>query len=178
MSKQIIDKETGEITEKVVFRSMWCNPVPYTGIDLSNEFEEVFEEVAPYAIDVATGEIINKSSVPTLISKGKVNVQERINSFAKEVDLYSILEKFAYSEDPSIINVRQCQYGDIASLPNNLNDFAVYVNNNMDKLKEMNPELATMVVDPNISSEAIQARANEIMQERIKAFEPKKGENE
>ena len=100
--------DSQEVDEFKGFRSMWSNPYGSKMQDLSNEFEEVFEEVPPYAVDPATGKFLNDSSVPKIISKGKINVQERIQSFEKEVDLYSILEKFAYSGDQALLNARQC----------------------------------------------------------------------
>ena len=169
-----VNNETGEVYS---FRCAWENPVPAVGQDLSREEEEIFEEVAPFAIDPATGEFLNKTSRPLIVSKGKVNIQERISSFGREVDLYSILEKFAYSGDTTLLNARDCSYGDISELPNNLNDFAKVVDMQYDKLKELNPELASMVVNENIKPGDIEARALEIMKERNEAVASKEGEN-
>ena len=94
-----INDLTGEVIEKPKFRSMWFNPFGCATVDCSSHFEESFVELPPYAVDPKTGEFLNNSSVPKLISKGKIDVWERIQSFKKEVDLYSILEKFAYSGD-------------------------------------------------------------------------------
>lgn len=163
-----INEFTGEVVQ--VYRSATYNPVPAQGQDLSREEEDIYEEVAPFAIDVATGEFLNKTSQPQLVYKGKINVQEKISSFGRETDLYSILEKFAYSGDSSLINARECAYGDVASLPNNLNDFAKYVDIAYDKLKELNPELATMVINENIKPIDIENRALEIMNEREAAM--------
>ena len=172
-----VKEDTGEVIEdnsynygrpgKIVFRTMYDNPYPDEGIDLSNEMEDIFIEVQPYAVDPETGKFLNDSSVPKIIPNGKVNVQERIQSFAKEVDLYSILEKFAYSDDVALINARQCGYGDISSIPNNINDIALMARASIDKLESMNPELAKMVLDSNVSAEAIQNRANEIYNSRV-----------
>lgn len=171
-----INEATGEIigdascdSEKVVFRSMWSNPYGFETQDLSNEFEEVFEEVPAYAVDPCTGKFLNNSSVPKIISKGKINVQERIQSFEKEVDLYSILEKFAYSGDTALLNARKCDYADLSELPNDLNGFALFTKSQFDKLKSMNPDLAKLVVDENVSAEDIESKANDILKERVKA---------
>lgn len=176
-----VKEDTGEVvainpepSKKVKFRSMWDNPYGLDGQDLSNEIEDVFEEIQPYTIDPQTGDFLNKLSIPVIMPTGKVNVHERIQSFAKEVDLYSILEKFAYSDDPSLVNARPCAYGDISELPNDLNGFAMFVNNQFNKLNDMNPELAKMVVDESVSAEDIQAKATEIYNSRIQ--ENKKGE--
>ena len=171
-----INEATGEVigdascdNKKVVFRSMWFNPYGTEKQDLSNQFEEVFEEVPPYAVDPVTGKFLNDSSVPKIISKGKINVQERIQSFEKEVDLYSILEKFAYSGDTSLLNARQCGYADLSDLPNDLNGFAQFTKLQFDKLRGMNPDLAKMIVDETVSAEDIESKANDILKERVEA---------
>lgn len=179
-----VNPDTGEIKELVQenvikFNSMFNRVVPIIYQDLSREEEDVFQELIPYAIDPETGKFLNDSSVPKLVQTGKVNVQERIQSFAKECDLYSILEKFAYSDDPALINARACQYGDISELPNNLNDYTAFVDYHYEELKKMNPELAKLVLDENVKAEDIHAKATQILNERIeasKAEEAPKGE--
>ena len=173
-----VNEYTGEVIDSPKFRSMWSNPFGLTGQDLSNELEDVYEEVGPFAIDPETGQFLNDSSVPKIIAKGKINVWEKIQSFAKDVDLYTILEKFAYNDDLSLLNARACSYGDISELPNNLNDFAKCVDVHLDKLKELNPELAKMVIDDSYSPADIEAKANEILNERIAASEAAKKEGE
>ena len=42
-------------------------------------------------------------------------------------DLYKILERFALTEDPSIINQRVGMFGDFTNLPDNINDFIIIV---------------------------------------------------
>ena len=167
--KEILNDVTGEILAAPKFRSMWSNPYGFEGLDYSNELEDVYEEIAPYALDAKTGGLLNNSSIPKVVKTGQVNVKEKINSFAKEVDLYSILEKFAYSNDPALLNARACSYGDISNFPDNLNDYAQYVNKHVDNLKSLNPELGKMVIDDSYSAEDIEKRANEIFNERIKA---------
>ena len=162
--KNHVNVSTGEVIE---FRSMWSNPFGFNGQDLSNEFEDVFTELVPFAVDPNTGDIINKSSQPVVISKGKINVHDKIQSFASEVDLYKILERFAYSGDSAIVNAKEPGYGDISDIPDNLNDLSLLVNKQFKKLSSINPELAQMVLDENVSSESIQAKANEIYQMRL-----------
>lgn len=165
MSK--VNNATGEVVETPIFRSMWSNPLGIEGQDLSNELEDVYEEISAFAVDPSTGDFMNKSSVPVLKFAGKVNVHEKIQSYAKEVDLYHILEKFAYSGDQAIINARECGYGDISEFPDNLNDYCDLVNKQFNKIKELNPELAEMVIDEKYSAEEIQAKAQEILNSRI-----------
>ena len=176
-----VNAATGEILEDTPkFRCMWCNPFGIETQDCSDPYQEVFEEIPAYAVDPKTGEFLNKGSNPILISKGKINVQERIQSFAKETDLYSILEKFAYGGDPVLINARDCSYADLSDLPNDLNGFSQYCKNNFKLLNNMNPELAKMVVDDNFTAEDIEAKAKEILNSRIEASKASedKGGNE
>lgn len=173
-----VNNETGEVLESgYKYNSAFNSIEEIKGQDLSREEEEIFEEVAPFAIDPATGEFLNKTSRPLIVSKGKINIQEKISSFGREVDLYSILEKFAYSGDTALLNARECSYGDISELPDNLNDFAKFVDMQYDKLKELNPELAAMVINENVKPGDIEARAIEIMNERNEAAASKEGEN-
>lgn len=173
MSKNVVNSNTGEVIEIPQFGSMWYNPYGIKGQDLSNEFEEVFEEIPAYAIDPNTGEFLNNSSVPKVVSRGRINVHDKIQSFASDVDIYKILEKFAYSNDMAIINARECQYGDISDFPEDLNGFAQLVNKQFDKLNSINPELAKMVIDDNVDSSAIEAKANEILQSRLNDIKKK-----
>ena len=170
--KNQVNASTGEVIE---FRSMWSNPFGFNGQDLSNEIEEVFTELVPFAVDPNTGEIINKSSQPVVISKGKINVHEKIQSFASDVDLYKILERFAYSGDTALVNVKEAGYGDISDIPDNLNDLSLLVNKQFKKLSSINPDLAKMVLDDSTTPEAIEAKANEIYQMRLDDYN-KKGE--
>ena len=173
--KVLIDNETGEVSvPKPKFKNMWTNPYPMPSLDLSNEFEEVFEEVAPFAIDAETGKLLNPTSQPMIISKGKINVQERIQSYASQADIYSVLEKYAATGDSNLLNARSCSYGDISEYPNDLNGYAQYCRAHLSALDEMNPELAKMVIDKNVSAEDIENKANEILQSRIAANNEKK----
>ena len=162
-----VNNATGEIIEETKFRSMWSNPFGITGQDLSNEFEDVYEEIQPFAVDPKTGEFLNNSSIPKIVKTGKINVQEKIQSFSNDVELYHILEKFAYSGDTAFINARECQYGDISDMPTDLNSFASLVNLQLDKLKSINPELAKMVIDDNYTADDIEAKAKEIYKARL-----------
>ena len=166
MSKEILKNDTGEVLETPKFRSMWFNPYGIETQDLSNELEDTFEEISAFAVDASTGDLLNKSSIPVLKQTGKVNVWEKIQSFAKEVDLYNILEKFAYSGDKALIEARECQYGDISDMPDNLNDYCLLVNKQFNKIKSLDPELADMVLDENVKAEDIEAKANEILKSR------------
>ena len=164
-----INNASGEVIEDPKFRSMWSNPFKIKEQDLSNEVEDVYQEIQPFAVDAKTGEFLNNSSIPKVVKIGQINVQEKIQSFANDVDLYHILEKFAYSEDKSLINQKECAYGDISEMPDNLNDYAQFVNKHIDNLTSLNPDLAKMVIDESSTPEQIEAKAKEIYQARIEA---------
>lgn len=168
MKNEEIIAATGEVVLKPKFRSAWNNPYGIKEQDLSNEFEDVYTEIAPYAVDPKTGKFLNDSSIPKVVKTGRINIQERIQSFAEDVDIYRILEKFAYSDDMSLINKHVANYGDISDMPDNLNDIALKTNAFIDKLTELNPELAKMVIDDNYTAEQIEAKAIEILNSRIK----------
>lgn len=174
MSKEIINDVTGEVLETPKFRSMWCNPFGIIKQDNSSHFEDVYTEIPAYAIDPETGKLLNDSSVPKLVKTGKIDVWEKIQSVKKEADLYSILEKFAYSGDNSLLNARPCSYGDISNIPDNINDYTKFVDAHFKNLKSLNPELAKMVIDDSISSEIIENKANDILNNRIESINKSK----
>lgn len=108
--------------KKVLFRTMWSNPHGVVGQDLSDPFQDLIEEIPPFTKD-EKGNWINDSSVPIYKKVGKINVQEQIQSYADEVDIYKILERFAATGDESIINKNPGFYYDISNIPTNFNDF-------------------------------------------------------
>ncbi|MCR5308186.1 MAG: hypothetical protein K6E24_04250 [bacterium] len=176
-----INQDTGEVIaanpcyRKEVKKSYYnLGIVEFVDQDLSRELEEVFEEVPAFTTDPDTGKLLNATSVPQIVSKGFINVYDKIQSHAKEADIYSILEKFAYSGDSALLNARECGYGDLSDLPDNLNDFAQYVNQNFKALEGLNPELAKMVVDDKATPDDIQAKANEIYNERLAEYNKSK----
>lgn len=166
--KVLVDNETGEVFEAPKFRNAWSNPFGVIKQDLSRETEEVFEEVAPFALDPETGKMLNPTSQPMLISKGFVNVQEQIQSYKDEVDIYTILNKMAAGDMSAFVT--GAQYGDISELPKDLNSYSQYVRQHLKALDELNPELAKMVVDPNVSAEDIESKATAIYNERLEQF--------
>ena len=83
---------------QVRFNSMYGPGVQKTGQDLSRTKEDVFEELPPFAMD-SEGNFLNKSSNPKVLRVGEVDVQERIQSYANDVDIYHILERLTLSGD-------------------------------------------------------------------------------
>lgn len=142
------------------FNSLFT-PVEKTGLDYSNQFEDVYEELPPYAIDVETGEFLNKSSAPVVLKTGQINVYEKIQSYADDVDIYKILEKFALSGDTSLINRTVGSFGDFVNIPDNINDFSKLIDNNIKSLKKLDPKLANAVVSENIDKSDLEALIKE-----------------
>lgn len=136
---------------------MFTVGVEKTGQDYSNPMEDVFEEVPPFAYDEETGEFLNKSSFPKLVKTGQVNVQERIQSFFEDVDIYSILAKFAMTGDESLLKRQVGFYGDLSTVPDNIHDFDAYVTGNLAALKKVSPELASVVLNEDSTDADIRA---------------------
>ena len=107
------------------FRGQYINTTLRTGQDLSREYEQTYVELAPFARN-EKGEFLNDSPFPKLIEGEKVNIQERINSFFEDVDLYSILKKVSLTGDLSYLDRKAGFYGDFSNLPNNYNDLNDY----------------------------------------------------
>lgn len=146
-----------------------------TTLDYSNPNVDIYESIPPYSVDVETGEILNKTAVPILRKTGTKNVDEMIQSYAEDCDIYKILEKFALTNDTSLINQKVGSFGDIVDIPDNINDFTSYVDKQMKDLKKIDPKLAQSVINENISSDDIQKMVQEQVQAAlIKAQEDNK----
>lgn len=145
--------------------------------DLSREEEVVYKEIPPYAKDLETGELLNDSPVPKLVENGKVNIQEKIQSFKDDVDIYKILEKYAYSGNPEFITKRAPQKGDIdiSQFPDNINDFDYMSRGNIEILNSLDHDIASAILDEKKSSSDV---ANMIIEKKKKkaasVVEPKK----
>ena len=92
-------------------------------IDLSRETEDTYIAIPPLATN-KDGEVINMSTETKLMKNGKVNIQEKIQSYHDEVDLYHILDRVAKPEEAVELYGRTKSYGDISGMPDNLNDIA------------------------------------------------------
>lgn len=139
---------------KHVFRTAWNNPFKPVGIDCSNTKEKLYEEILPYTKD-ENGKLINDSPYSIFVEKGYVDIQEKIQSYAKECDIYSILEKFANSGDESFIQKSVGYYGDISSVPTNLNDFNDLVNNGIDNIMAMPEEIGKAILNDSLSTDEV-----------------------
>lgn len=139
-----VDSESGEVF-KVQFRSMWNNPFGVVGQDLSDPFLDTFIEIPPFTRD-DKGNFINDTSVPKFKKTGKINVQEQIQSYADEVDIYKILEQFAATGDDSLLNRVNGFYSDISEVPTNFNDYQDYLIKNINNLDYVSKELKEKIL--------------------------------
>ena len=92
------------------------------GFDYSNPMQDIYIEIPPYAVDTETGDLLNKTALPIRKKIGQRNVDEIIQSYAFDCDIYKILEKVAISGDSSLLNRKIGSFADYLNLPDNLND--------------------------------------------------------
>lgn len=152
------------------FNCMFGPGVVKTGQDLSNTKEPIYKELPPYAIDEKTGEFLNKSSFPKLVKVGEIDVQEQIDSFADEVNIYKILERFALSGgDNTIINRSVGTFGDFVDIPDNLHDFDMYVGSKIDDIKKYDPELAKVILSDASTEADIKAAIDKYVLGKVNA---------
>lgn len=153
-----INQETGEVVAAPKFRTIYGGVEP-TWQDCSYKYQKRFKEIPPYAIDVNTGKFLNKSSQPILVPDDDFDVDEYIQSFKSECDIYTILEKFGLTDctDTSLINKGIMSFGDISELPDNFNDMNEYLKSANDFISKFNADTARDILDGKKSAEDIQA---------------------
>ena len=173
---EVVNKDTGEI-QQLKFNTIFGG-IKKTEQDCSYPYQKRFKEIPPYSVDTESKKFINKTSVPVLIEDEPFNIDEYIQSFKEECDIYTILEKFALTgcTDTSIINKGVMSFGDISELPDNLNDMEEYFNNLNKKLSEFNDETAKQILDENVSVDKIQNDLIEKINKVVQAAEVKKKE--
>lgn len=172
---EVVNGTTGEI-QQVKFRT------PYGGVektkqDCSDPMQKRWKEIPPYAVDTKTGKFINKTAVPILVPDEPFNIDEYIQSFKDDCDIYTILEKFALTgcTDTSLINKGVMSFGDISELPDNFNDLNEYFEKANKKLAEFNDDTAKQILNEDVTVDTIQKELNEkIAAEEAKAAAAKK----
>lgn len=141
------------------FNSMFGPGVEKTGLDYSNTKEPIYTEIPPYTKD-ENGEWLNDSSFPKIVQTGYIDVQEKIQSYADDVDIYKILERFAYSGDTTLINRSHGIYTDVSDIPDNLHSFNEYVGSNLEALKNIDSDLAKAILSEDSTESDIEAAYN------------------
>lgn len=176
----VVNSVTGEIIQSP-FRTMY-SCIEKTAVDCSDPFQKTYKELPPYAVDIETKKIINKKSVPVLVEDEPFNIDEYIQSFKDDCDIYTILEKFALTgcTDTSLINKCVMSFGDISDLPDNFNDLNEYFDNANKKLTSFSKDVATQILDEKISVDNIQKDLSDKIaaEEAAKAAAAKKEGNE
>lgn len=149
------------------FNSMYGPGVEKTGLDYSNTKEPIYTEIPPYTKD-EKGEWLNDTSFPKVIQTGYIDVQEKIQSYADDVDIYKILERFAYSGDTTLINRSHGVYTDVSNIPDNLHAFNEYVGTNLEALKDIDPDLAKAILSEDSTESDIVAAYNAAVEKNEK----------
>lgn len=93
-------------------------------VDLSRRKEKTYLALPPLAKN-KEGEIINMSTNYKLVENGEVDIQEKIQSYHDEVDLYHILKRVASVDDAIDLYSKNKSYADISGMPS---DFHSLVN--------------------------------------------------
>ena len=168
-----MNKETGEI---FVFPSPY-SPIKKYSEDLSNVYVDVYEEIPPYAVDISTGDLLNKTPDPIIKKVGVRNIQEYIDSFKDECDIYKILERVAISGDSSLLNRKVGLFGDFVNLPDNLNDMNQYVKKVFESNKDVSKEVLEAAINSSLSSSEINKLIEKHVQEAILAASQKNNDN-
>lgn len=139
---------------QVKWPTMFNNEHGSTPLDYSNQFEDVFEEIPPFTKN-EKGEWLNETSEPKIIKTGKINIQEKIDSYADDVDIYKILARVAASGDDSILCEAQGVYGDFSAVPTNINDFDNYVAENIETIKSLPKEISSLILKDDFNQEEL-----------------------
>lgn len=176
----VVNTATGEII-KLPFRTMYSG-IEKTAEDCSDPYQKTYKELPPYAVDPETKKILNKKSVPILVEDEPFNIDEYIQSFKDDCDIYTILEKFALTgcTDQSLINKGVMSFGDISELPDNFNDLNEYFTEANKKLSSFSKDVATQILDDTVSVDDIQKELTDkiVAEEAAKAAAAKKEGNE
>jgi len=127
---------------------------------IGGEMQEQFIEIPPYTKDPDNEDKwLNNTNEYILVKKDPINIQEYINSFKEETDLYSILERVAKGETGLLNKKQSLNINDISEIPNNINEQKEYLN----KLENLSKEI-----------EKLKAKVNN--ENKVESTENNKGE--
>lgn len=133
--KEMINEETGEVLQVKSFNGFF-SAKKVEPLDYSDSKQEQFEEIPPFTKD-SNGKWLNDTSQPILISKGFIDVDEYINQFKDDVDIYKLLEKVALTGDMSLLNQREGWFGDSTIFPDNIHEAAQAFGDNVKKMESI-----------------------------------------
>jgi len=149
------------------FKSQYNNDYKYNFDIKHNLIIDIYKVVPPYTKDPKTGKFINDTSELKRVKSGSFDLDKDIQSYAKDVDLYSILEKFAVSGNTDLINRSMAQYGDISNIPDNIHDATKQFNEQASKFDKLPNELKSKVLDDSISTDDLTKQFQEFMASKL-----------
>lgn len=118
-----------EKKNKFTPRKLWDEVEPYKA-DYSDPYIKQYIEIKPYQKD-ENGNFLNTEDYPILKELEPINIQDYIDSFKDECDIYNILERVAKGET-NLLNQKtpifKCD-ADISNIPNNTNEQNEYFKN-------------------------------------------------
>lgn len=158
------------------FRGQYCNCTPRSSQDLSRRYEQTFKEIAPFARD-EKGNFLNDSPYPILVEGEKVDIQERIDSFRDEVDLYSILKKVSMTGDLSYLDRKAGFYADFSNMPRNYNDLNDYYKSLAKDFRELPQDIREAILSGKPLDDIFKDNVQENVQQENKESEIKENEN-
>lgn len=151
---------------EIKFRSCYT-PIEKIAQDLSRTHEDVYKYLEPYAVDLESGEILNKSSSPKLVKVGTINIYERIQEYKDSVDLYTIIEKALTSGDMNILNRRTGSFCDIADLPDNIHDFNKVFDDKVKILGNLPNNVSKAILDDSVPLKDINSLISAEVQKQL-----------
>lgn len=149
------------------FKSQYNNDFKYNFDIKHNLIIDIYKVVPPYTKDPKTGKFINDTSELKRVKSGSFDLDKDIQSYAKDVDLYTILEKFAVSGNTDLINRSLAQYGDISNMPDNIHDATKKFNEQASKFAKLPSELQSKVIDDSINSDDLAKQFQEFMASKL-----------
>lgn len=133
----------------------------------------IFDTLAPYAKN-EKGQVINNTPFYVVAKIGEFNIDEKIQSFVDDTDLYRILEKFAYNDDMTLLNVNSGFYGDISGMPDNKNDFDNYFKSNIEFFRNnYSKDIQKMILDDSKSVDDIISAFTKEYEDAVKSSQVK-----
>lgn len=158
------------------FRGQYCNCTLRSSQDLSRRFEQTYKEIAPFARD-EKGNFLNDSPYPILVEGEKVDIQERIDSYRDDVDLYSILKKVSLTGDLSYLDKKAGFYADFSNIPHNYNDINDYYKSLAKDFRELPKDIRDAILSGKPLDDIFKDNVQENVQQEIKESEIKQDEN-
>lgn len=129
--------------------------------DCSSVYREQFEEIPAFAKNPETGEILNDKPYPILKKIDDFNIQEYIDSFADEGDIYSLIAK--YSSSGIDTSLKENQVMDTTGIPTEPSDVLRFVQSSQ-KLADDNPDIVENLYNDDKLNEIINLKIKEVLE--------------